>query len=227
MYKVRSGSALENVVYKVLPDGNADVWIRQNQAVVQDEEFGESYEADEIYFRVSSNIVSREEIENDVSFWFSQLKDEAVILSADHLQVNVVMASKRQELSAICERTIYAGVDVELSSGVEHFSLTEKDQINLFGKQVQLSGGAKQLEYHQDGMPCKYYSADDMQVILEKALAYVSYQTTYCNSLFQWISSMEKASELDAVRYGDPIPKEYQSEVLKDYISKMESDQSE
>ena len=36
-----------------------------------------------------------------------------------------VKAAKLQEIGMACEQTIYAGVDVALPSGVEHFSLTE------------------------------------------------------------------------------------------------------
>ncbi len=51
--------------------------------------------------------------------------------------------SKKQEISQACEQTIYSGVSVTLTDGsVEHFALTEHDQLNLFGKQVQLAAGA-------------------------------------------------------------------------------------
>ena len=55
---------------------------------------------------------------------------------------------KYAEVSAACEKTIYTGVLYVYL--FEHFSLTEKDQINLFGKQAQLAAGAEKLEYHQD-----------------------------------------------------------------------------
>ena len=74
-----------------------------------------------------------------------------------------LQASKKQEISAACEQVIYSGVDVTLSDGSsEHFALTEHDQLNLFGKQVQLAAGTDKLEYHSDGQSCKYYSAADM-----------------------------------------------------------------
>lgn len=104
------------------------------------------------------------------------------------------------------------------SSGVEHFSLTEKDQINLFGKKMQLLAGEEKLEYHEDGQPCKYFSAEDMQNIVNKAMFYVSYNTTYCNALNMWIKSIAKPSDLDQIQWGVEIPEEFQNEVLKDYM---------
>ena len=100
----------------------------------------------------------------------------------------------------------------------EHFALTEHDQLNLFGKQVQLADGAEQMEYHSDGQPCKYYSAADMQLIVKKAMWHVSYHTTYCNALNMWISGVQTAEELQQIFYGADVPEQYQSEVLKAYL---------
>ena len=128
---------------------------------------------------------------------------------------------KRAEVGNACEQAIYFGVDVTLPSGAEHFSLTEHDQINLFGKQAQLAAGAQQLEYHQDGQPCRYYTAEEMQAILEAAMFHVSYHTTYCNSLNMWIDAAADAETLEGIFYGADIPEEHQSIVLQDYLSAL------
>lgn len=129
-------------------------------------------------------------------------------------------ASKKQEISAACEQVIYSGVDVTLLDGsTEHFALTEHDQLNLFGKQVQLAAGADKLEYHSDGQPCKYYSAVDMQTIITAAMTYVSYHTTYCNALNMWIAGVTDKDELSRITYGVSVPEQYQSEVLKAYLA--------
>ncbi len=131
-------------------------------------------------------------------------------------------AYKRAEVSAACEQTIYNGVSVGLSDGsVEHFSLTNHDQINLFGKQVQLAAGAEQLEYHADGQPCKYYSAADMQAIIAAAMWHVSYHSTYCNAVNMWIAGCETAEEVSDIYYGADVPEEYQSEVLQAYLAQI------
>lgn len=134
-----------------------------------------------------------------------------------------VKFAKLQEITAACEQVIYAGVDVALPAGTEHFSLTEKDQINLFGKQAQMAAGAEKFEYHQDGHPCRYYSAREMQMIIESALGFVTYQTTYCNALNMWVRAVETTEEVEAITYGCIIPEEYQSEVLRDiYAARQE-----
>ena len=134
-----------------------------------------------------------------------------------------VKAVKLQEIGAACERMIYAGVDVELPGGTEHFSLTEKDQINLFGKQAQMAAGLEKFEYHQDGHPCRYYTKEEMQMIVETALGFVTYHTTYCNALNIWVASLEDADAVNAVLYGCEVPEEYQSEVLKDILAAREA----
>lgn len=130
--------------------------------------------------------------------------------------------SKINEISTVCKETIYSGVDVELPTGsTEHFSLKEEDQINLFGKQAQITAGLTQLEYHQDGHPCRYYTVEEMTAIITAAMQYVSYHTTYCNSLYTWINSVTDKEDLTQITYGATIPVEYQSEVLKTYLLQM------
>lgn len=169
---------------------------------------------------------------------YRQLEDGSVILSDDGRiwspppppepepepeppTLEMMKEIKKLGISADCERIIYAGVSVELPGGWERFSLTEKDQINLFGKQAQLTAGAERLEYHQDGHPCRYYSAAEMQAIIKVSMEHVSYHTTYCNALNMWIMGCETAEELDSIFYGADVPEEYQSEVLKDYLARM------
>lgn len=131
-------------------------------------------------------------------------------------------AAKKREISQACETTIYSGVDVTLTDGsTEHFSLTEHDQLNLFGKQVQLAAGTTELEYHADGQPCRYYTAEDMQIITSAAMAYVSYHTTYCNAINMWISGTQSTEEIQQIYYGADVPEQYQSDVLKAYIASM------
>lgn len=138
-----------------------------------------------------------------------------------------VKAMKLQEIGMACEQAIYAGVDVDLPGGTEHFSLTEKDQINLFGKQAQMAAGAERFEYHQDGCPCRYYTKEEMQMIVESALSYVTYHTTYCNALNIWIAFAETVEDVNGITYGCEVPEEYQSEVLKDILAQREAGNGE
>ena len=218
MHKVNSPVRMQDLIFKTGTDGVSHAWLRKNQTELPETEDGPSgYEADEIYITTTEMI--EEDIYEDFDFIFNMMSDYPDGSNADHLSPEIFKKEKRAEISAACERSIYNGVDVELSGGSEHFSLTEKDQLNLFGKQAQLATGAEQLEYHQDGSPCRYYTAADMRAIIESAMYYVSFQTTYCNSMFMWLEACTKASEMADIVYGCEIPEEHQSDVLKDYIS--------
>lgn len=172
---------------------------------------------------------------------FQKLDDGGIILSADGSvytppepapepeppTLTEVKAQKKKAISAACERAICLGVNVALPSGWEHFSLTQNDQINLFGKQAQLAAGAESLEYHADGCPCRYFTAAEMQKIITAAMEHVSYHTTYCNSLNMWIAGAESIEEVNKIYYGADIPEEYQSQVLKDYLVKIMTEAAE
>lgn len=130
-----------------------------------------------------------------------------------------IKATKLKEISKKCEDTIYNGVDVKMPDGTYHFSLTEEDQLNIFGLQAKISAGQTALEYHADGQPCKYYSVEDIQKLITAAMTFVSYNTTYCNSLNMWIKAETDSTVIESIYYGIDIPETYQIDVLKKYLS--------
>ncbi len=133
-----------------------------------------------------------------------------------------LQAGKRREVAGECERIIYSGINVALADGsVEHYALTIEDQLNLFGKQIQVSAGQAQIEYHADGQPCRYYSAADMQTIIQAAMWHVSYHTTYCNAINMWIAGCQTADEVREIFYGADVPDQYRSEVLDAYLTEI------
>lgn len=218
MYKVNSPVMMEKVMYKEKRDGTADVWLRNNQEKVPaTEEKQESYEADEVFFNVNAAVISENEIAADFDFWFSMIS-QIPGLDANELGIEARRAAKLTEISVECEKTITKGIDVEIEGEVQHFSLTVHDQLNLFGKQAQISAGLKKCEYHADGKPCVFYTAEQMELIINSAMKHVSVQTTYCNSMNDWIRSCSTASEIEGIHYGDDVPEEYQSEILKEYL---------
>lgn len=141
----------------------------------------------------------------------------------DDYDLEQIRALKKSEISDACEQTIYNGIDVEMSTGTQHFSLTEKDQINIFGLQATIESGETRIEYHSDGNPCIYYCVEDIQKLIAAAMGFVKYNTTYCNSLNVWISKETNAQTISEMYYGMEIPEEHQSEVLKNYIKNMNS----
>ncbi|WP_333648352.1 hypothetical protein [Lacrimispora sp.] len=128
---------------------------------------------------------------------------------------------KRVEVNAACGQNICNGITVELSTGFEHFSLSQTDQLNLLGLQAQIALGVTQIIYHADGQPCCFYPASDITLLIEKAMFHASYHTTYANSLRAWIDGAEMNSELETIYYGADVPEEYQSEVLKAYLAQI------
>ena len=180
------------------------------------------WECNEVQLRYPGSVTT-EEIANDFDYWFEKAESFQEPVQPEGLSLEDAKKLKYKEIAAACEQTIYEGVDVAVSTGTEHFSLTEKDQINLFGKKMQLLAGEEKLEYHEDGRPCKYFSAEDMQKIVDRAMFFVSYNTTYCNAMNMWIKSAGKASDLEQIQWGAEVPKEFQNEVLKDYMKTIAS----
>lgn len=185
-------------------------------------------EGEEVGIIVGYETVYRDEgqtvyLSNDGSVYVPPAPPEPLIPPEPYVPtLEELQASKKREVSAACEQIIYAGINVTLADGsVEHYSLTIEDQLNLFGKLSQISAGAQQLEYHADGQPCRYYTATDMQTIIQAAMWHVSYHTTYCNALNMWIAGCEMAEEVQEIFYGADVPPAYQSDVLQSYLTQI------
>lgn len=152
-----------------------------------------------------------------------QLMSENVIYNMEE-----AVRFKRRELSAICTQTIMEGIDVTLSDGItRHFSLSEKDQINLQAKTINIATGVTQLEYHSDGQPCCYYSAEDMMLICATAQAKVTYETTYYNCLTQWVAGCTTPDEISAIKYGVDVPEQYWSDPWRNIMASAMASQNQ
>ena len=114
-------------------------------------------------------------------------------------------AAKHAEISAASEAAIYAGMDVETTQGTEHFSLTEKDQINLTTAKNAVDKGAAAYPYHADDARCRIFTAEEINAISQASIAHIIYHTTYCNHLFEWIRRAD-AAELAGITYGAQLP---------------------
>lgn len=111
--------------------------------------------------------------------------------------INEVISQKKSELSAECEKTIVAGVDV----GDAHYSLTIEDQANILAWMAVAQTG-KAVPYHQDGQPCRIYTAEEFMKVANAAVAFKTAQTTYCNLLMRQVEAMTDVDEVKAVQYG-------------------------
>lgn len=138
------------------------------------------------------------------------------------ITVDYVKSVKIAEMSNTCNNVITNGFDVVLSDGNSyHFSLTTQDQLNLITLSSMVANGEKQIPYHADGELCRFYSAEDINIIITTATQFKTYQISYFNALKAYIGSLDDMNEIGAITYGIEIPAEYQSDVLKVFITNM------
>lgn len=120
-----------------------------------------------------------------------------------------VKADKITELSFICNKTIEAGVDVTVSTGLQHYSLKDYDQIEILTLTGDIKAGATEVPYHADGEGCRQYNADEFMLISNEARRFVTYNRTYFNQAKKWIESLNAKVEVYSIQWGVPLPKEY------------------
>lgn len=136
--------------------------------------------------------------------------------------VDYVKSVKIAEMSNTCNKVITNGFDVVLSDGNSyHFSLTTQDQLNLITLSSMVANGEEQIPYHADGELCRFYSAEDINIIITTATQFKTYQISYFNALKAYIESLDDMNEIGAITYGVDIPAEYQSDVLKVLLANM------
>lgn len=134
-----------------------------------------------------------------------------------------VKAAKKQEIYAMYNADVAAGVDVELSTGTQHFPLQAEDREFLMGKQLELAGTDAEIVSYQDSdNHCMLLSREDMQKIINTALTYVNVKTTYRNNLCEWVDQCSTKEDVEQIFYGENIPEEYQNEVFKMYLTQRE-----
>ena len=71
------------------------------------------------------------------------------------------------------------------------------------------------VPYHADGEECIFYTAEEINQIVNAANAHKIYHTTYYNALKIYINALETIEDIAAIEYGVEIPEEYQTDVLK------------
>lgn len=135
---------------------------------------------------------------------------------SEAITIDYVKTAKIAEMNYYCNKAIEGGVDVLLGDGnVYHFSLTTQDQLNLITLQSMIAAGETSIPYHADGELCRYYSVEDISLVMDSATAHKTFHVTYFNSLKVYINALESIADISAVQYGADIPAEYQSDILK------------
>lgn len=134
-----------------------------------------------------------------------------------------VRERKINEINNAQQIAIQNGFDIEINGNIDHFSLTDHDQISLLGLFSMMQSGMEYIPWHtvNHDEACKYYTNEQMKSIIEKAMTFLTYHITYFRDLRIYINSLTDKSEIEAIEYGIQIPYEYKSDVLKDLESKM------
>ena len=117
------------------------------------------------------------------------------------------------DASETCQNFIYAGIDVELSGGTQHFSLMPNDQTNIDSMFAAITLGASEYPYHPDGGKCVMYSAADIITLYSEYKSFVTKQTTYCNALRQWAKRETDPNVIGSIYYGCTLPEDLEKEV--------------
>lgn len=134
--------------------------------------------------------------------------------------IEFIRMAKIDQLNKICNQTIVNGFDIVLSDGLEHhFSLDVNDQLNLISLSAMVANGEAYIPYHADGELCTFFSNEDASAIMNKATEFKTYITTVCNSLKAYVGSLDTIEEIAAINFDTQIPEEYQSDVLKYFLS--------
>lgn len=128
-------------------------------------------------------------------------------IEADKIVISlpILRSTKEQEISLACNQAIVAGMDVETSKGLEHFSLQETDQINLTTATNAIQQGLTEYPYHADGQLCRMFTAEEILSIADAATKHKLYHTTLCNHLLTWVRRAETKEELEGITYSEEI----------------------
>ena len=113
-------------------------------------------------------------------------------------EINAIREAKRNEISMICEKTIWNGVDI----GDKHYSLTSADQQNISNQKAEAKAGNPVL-YHADGHSCRLFTAEEFMEVANVATLFITKQRTYCNLLMQQLKTLTDVDAINAVKYGE------------------------
>lgn len=165
--------------------------------------------------------------ESEYNFIKAQLTDNTLNKEGEIITLSAARNKKIEEMSNICEQSIISGFDIILSDGLSHhFTLNIYDQLKISKLNDRAVAGVEFLPYHADGEVCKYYSKEDIIAVNNLMEQLVEYHTTYFNSMKVYISNLFNVETILNLNYGDNIPEEYCSIVLKDMLEVINGETS-
>lgn len=158
-------------------------------------------------YRTYVDDVNRIELSNDGSVYVEPEptpEPEPYVPTLDEIK-----ASKIYELSYTCNKSIVAGVDIDIDGVAEHFSYKDEDQVNIkeiFDLALETN---VPMYYHSDGASCKLYTVDQIIELYSTATTNKMHHTTYFNQLKLFVESLSTEDEVNAVAYGQELVDEY------------------
>lgn len=135
--------------------------------------------------------------------------EDAVDIIGEDSALEVMRAAKLREISAACNATIVAGVDLELNEGTAHFNLSIEDQSNISNLFRVVELGGTEFPYQADDGSCTVCSATEIAQIYIAAQTLITTQTAYHNFLKAYVNTMTGSDEIAAVQYGMNLPEPY------------------
>lgn len=134
-------------------------------------------------------------------------------VNLDTLSLDELKQYKIKKIGQECSSRIHAGVDVETSLEIEHFSYTEEDQINL--KTIFDIGMLTQtdLPYHADGKECRLFTFREIISIYAAEQINLTTHTTKCNMLNTFIRRTDDREKLKSFTYDINLPDDLQDQM--------------
>lgn len=141
--------------------------------------------------------------------WISM--EDVVEIVGEENSADIIRTAKLAEISAACNAVITAGIDLELAEGPVHFNLSIEDQTNIANLFRVVELGGTEFPYQADGGVCRVYSAAEIAQIYIAAQTLITTQTTYHNTLKEYVLSLSSLDKISAVTYGMKLPKKYET----------------
>ena len=128
----------------------------------------------------------------------------------DEKHIHEAQEQKISFLSKTCQIVIESGIQV----GDDHYSLSYTDQINL-SKLASQAVMVPQLPifYHADGKLCRQYTPEEILMIAQLSVNWVTYHTTYFNFAKAYIRSLTNFEEIRPFAYGMELSDELEEQM--------------
>ena len=148
----------------------------------------------------SQLLATRTELRNKINELESGVKftDEEILEKQKEIKI--------LEMSCISQTTITNGVDF----GDDHYRLNSFDQIHL-NSLWAIANTGHVTAYHADSKECRLYQPKEMTALIQTAIGWIIYHTTYFNLLKHQIMELTSVDEVKSVVYGTSLGSERQA----------------